>query len=271
MNDTNVSDRRLAVSQPASGAKRNRDLCRDASLPDSATVFPTLEAGVTLLDGDHERIVAPLQSLVVDHLLLNDGVAFWVDVHGYATTTQFARIAPSQQLLDRVQVARGFTPYQHYSAICDLPAAIEAHSDEPALIVAPALDAHYQNEDTLPTEHAQTLLSRVLARLHRYADKYGVPVLVGRTSVDTATEPIAMIADRQLRCEQTPMGPQFVGDDFETTLYPVGDGLYQTTIGYWRGVLTARARQIGSPIDDAQLATSPTAPEPLAALQYGGR
>ncbi len=270
MNDTNVSDRRLAVSQPASGAKRNRDLRRDASLPDGATVFPTLDAGVTLLDGDN-RVVAPIQSLVIDHLLMNDGTAFWIDVHGYATTTQFTRIAPSQQLLDRVKVARGFTPFQHYSVVCDLPVAIDSHPDDPALIVAPALDAHYRNEDTLATEQAETLLGRVLARLRRYARAYDVPVLVGRTTSNLATEPIATMADRQIHCEQTSMGPQFVGDEFETTLYPVGDGLYQTTFAYWRALLAARARRVGTPIDDSQPTVRPKAPKPLATLQHGGR
>ncbi len=267
MNDTNGSDRRLAASQPTAGATRNRALCSDGSVPDGATVFPTLAPEVTLLDGDGDRIVAPLQSLVVDHLLLNDGPAFWIDVHGYATTTQFARIAPSRQLLDRVHVARGFTPYQHYSVCCDLPAAIAAHSEEPALIVAPALDAHYQHEDTLATEQAQTLLGRVLARLRRCARVYDVPVLVGRTTSSSATEPIATIADRQLRCEQTPMGPQFVADEFETTLYPVGDGFYQTTFAYWRALLATRARQI----DDMQPTARPRTPDPLSALQHGGR
>ncbi len=56
----------------------------------------------------------------MDHLLLNEGPAFRVDANGHATTTHLARLAPSQRLLDRIHVARGFTPYQHYSAVCDL-------------------------------------------------------------------------------------------------------------------------------------------------------
>jgi len=59
----------------------------------------------------------------LDHLLLHDGPAFWVDANGHATTTTLAQIAPSQRLLNRIHVTRGFTAYQHYSAVCDLPAA----------------------------------------------------------------------------------------------------------------------------------------------------
>jgi len=52
------------------------------------------------------------------------GPPFWVDANGHATTTTLAQIAPSQRLLNRIHVARGFTAYQHYGAVCDLPAAV---------------------------------------------------------------------------------------------------------------------------------------------------
>jgi hypothetical protein len=42
------------------------------------------------------------------------------------------------------------------------------------------------------------------------------------------------------------MGPRIVGEDFETLVYPVGDGAYyQTTFAYWRQLLAARATQVG--------------------------
>lgn len=42
------------------------------------------------------------------------------------------------------------------------------------------------------------------------------------------------------------MGPRFVGDEFETLLYPVdGGAYYQTMFAYWRQLLTARADQVG--------------------------
>jgi len=77
-----------------------------------------------------------LQSLVLDHLLLHNGPAFWVDANGHATTTTLAQIAPSHRLLNRIHVARGFTAYQHYGAVCDLPTADES--------IHPRIDRQYR-------------------------------------------------------------------------------------------------------------------------------
>ncbi len=42
------------------------------------------------------------------------------------------------------------------------------------------------------------------------------------------------------------MGPRFVGNEFETLVYPVDDGAYyQTTFAYWRQLLATRATQVG--------------------------
>jgi hypothetical protein len=206
---------------------------------------------------------------VLDHLLLHDGPAFWVDANGHATTTTLSRIAPSQRLLERIHVARGFTAYQHYGAVCDLPAAVnqsiqntapdgsprrrQSRSGEedtsphtPSLIVAPAIDAQYRADETLGETHADTLQARTLVRLTTYADGYDIPVLVTRTERDDFTAPVATAADHHLECEYTRMGPRVVGEDFETLLYPVEDGAYyQTTLTYWRQLLDARATQVG--------------------------
>jgi len=158
---------RLAVDQPTRGADRNRSLADQADPATDEMLLPSLGDGITLLDVEGGRGVPILQSLVLDHLLLHDGPAFWVDANGHATTTTLAQIAPSQRLLNRIHVARGFTAYQHYGAVCDLPTAVnksiqmsttdaetagrgEPSRDEdmsphtPALIVAPAVDAQYR-------------------------------------------------------------------------------------------------------------------------------
>jgi hypothetical protein len=268
---------RLAVNQPTRGADRNRSLADQADPATDEMLLPSLDDGITLLDVEGGRGVSILQSLVLDHLLLHDGPAFWVDANGHATTTRLAQIAPSQRLLDRINVARGFTAYQHYGAICDLPTAVNqsiqaatadtgatyrqapdrdeaASPPTPALIVAPAVDAQYRADDTLGETHAKTLQARTLARLATYADGYDIPVLVTRAQRDGFTEPVATVADHHLECEQTRMGPRVVGKDFETLVYPVNDGTYyQTTFAYWRQLLAARATQVG---------VEPTTPAP---------
>jgi hypothetical protein len=247
-------------------------------------LLPQLDDGITLLDVEGSRGVPILQSLVLDHLLLHDGPAFWVDANGHATTTILAQIAPSQRLLNRIHVVRGFTAYQHYGAICNLPTAVnksiqmsttdagaagrgapsrdeDTSSHTPALIVAPAIDAQYRGDDTLSETHAKTLQARSLAQLATYADGYDIPVLVTRAQRDDFTAPVATAADHHLECEQTRMGPRVVGKDFETLVYPVDDGAYyQTTFAYWRQLLAARATQVG---------LEPTTPAPSTPTPEG--
>ncbi len=93
-----------------------------------------------------------------------------------------------------------------------------------------------------------------------YADGYDIPVLVTRNERNEFTEPVATVADHQLECEQTRMGPQVVGKDFKTLVYPVDDGAYyQTTFAYWRQLLAARATQVG--MEPTTPAPSPPTPE----------
>ncbi|WP_196219626.1 hypothetical protein [Halorubrum sp. BV1] len=275
---------RLAVDQPTRGADRNRSLADQADPATDEMLLPQLDNGITLLDVEGGRGVPILQSLVLDHLLLHDGPAFWVDTNGHATTTTLAQIAPSQRLLNRIHVARGFTAYQHYGAVCDLPTAVnkviqtstadaraagrgepsrdeDTSSHTPALIVAPAVDAQYRTDDTLGETHAKTLQARTLARLATYAEGYDIPVLVTRNERNEFTESIATVADQHLECEQTRMGPRVVGENFETLVYPVDDGAYyQTTFAYWRQLLAARATQVG---------VEPTTPTPSTPTPEG--
>jgi len=275
---------RLAADQPTRGADRNQALADQTDPTTEEMLLPQLDDGITLLDVEGGRGVPILQSLVLDHLLLHDGPAFWVDANGHATTATLAQISPSQRLLDRIHVARGFTAYQHYGAVCDLPTAVNksirtstadsgaadrgqpSRDDDtsphtPALIVAPAVDAQYRADDTLGETHAETLQARTLARLATYADGYDIPVLVTRNERNEFTEPVATVADHHLECEQTRMGPRVVGEDFETLVYPVDDGAYyQTTFAYWQQLLAARATQVG---------VEPTTPAPSTPTPEG--
>jgi len=280
MGEHSTSDR-LTVDQQTRGADRNQSLADQADPATDEMLLPQLNDGITLLDVEGGRGVSILQSLVLDHLLMHNGPAFWVDADGHATTTVLARIAPSRRLLDRIHVARSFTAYQHYGAVCDLPTAvnqlIKTSTDDtgaasrrapgcdedtsphtPALIIAPAVDAQYRANDTLGETHAKTIHARTLARLATYADGYDISVLVTRTERDEFTEPVATVADHHLECRRTRMGPRILGEDFETLVYPVDDGAYyQTTFAYWRQLLKARAAQVGvEPI------TTPSTPTP---------
>ncbi|MFT4957498.1 MAG: hypothetical protein ACI9PP_000772 [Halobacteriales archaeon] len=208
--------------------------------PDATPELPTLEPGVQLLavDGDGHP-TGPLQSLVLDHLLLEDGTALWVDANGHATTRPLARIAPSTRTLERIHLARGFTAHQHYAIVDDLPEAVDAVR-EPSLLVLPAFDAMYR-EDDLPGTEGRDLFLRGLSTVARIAREREVPVLVTRAAADEFAAPLSNAADRTIGIEHTRFGPRFVGDDVETLVYPqAAGGTVQTTLAYWATVLRAR-------------------------------
>jgi hypothetical protein len=255
--DTRRDEVDSRAGRPTRNADRNRTLAGQTEQDAEPELLPALGDGLTLLDVEGDRGVLPLQSLVLDHLLANDGPALWVDASGFATTTSLVRLAPSRRLLDRVHVARGFTAYQHYAAVCALPDAVARASSDgedqtPALFVVPAVDARYRDSDTVASEHARTLQARTLGRLRACAEACDAPVLVTRTAADEFTAPVAAAADHRVTCRLTRAGPRFVGEDFETLVYPRGDG-FQTTLSYWRRVLAARASQV-----DQQPAAPPT-------------
>lgn len=250
-------------------------------------LLPSLSPGLTLFEADTDdgRPLTELQSVVIDHLLTADGPAFWVDAQGYATSSAFRQLAPSDRLLDRVAVARAFTAYQHFDALCGVKDAVQARiravaaadslrrrradrqhrsahdTDEaphaPSLVVAPAVDSLYRAA-SLAQEPARSLLGRALARLRSFADGYDIPVVVTVTDDDRFADTVRHAADHDLTCRRTEYGPRFTGDDFETLLYPVGDGWYQTTLAFWQRCLRNRARRVGiSPTstDDAGVST----------------
>ena len=265
----------VSTEQPINGAERNQPLASHSEQGAQDMLLPTLDDGITLLDFDGGRGVPLLQSLVLDHLLLAEGPAFWVDAQGHATTTTLARLSPSPRLLDRIHVDRGFTTYQHYGAIAGLRRAVnqsirddtsgktvwtlgseETESSLPSLIVVPAIDALYRTADSLSASEAKTLQARAIARIAAYAEGYDVPVLVTRTESDEFTRPVEAAADNHLICEQTAFGPRFIGDEFETMVYPVGNGsYYQTTFAYWQQFLATRAVEVGTELTPASPST----------------
>lgn len=219
--------------------------------------LPALGPGVHCLDCT-DSAVGPLHSLVLDHLLTHDGPAWWVDSHGHATTHPLARLAPSRRLLDRVRVARGFTAFQHHTLLETLVERVEAGAggdaddrpdDGPALVVLPAVDALYRDDDLARGEPARFLES-VAERVGTLADRADAPVLLTVQGEDALTAPLLDVIDDRLQCERTRFGPRFVGPGFETLVYRAG-GAVQTTLAFWERVLAARHEAVRT---DAPLA-----------------
>jgi hypothetical protein len=53
-------------------------------------------------------------------------------------------------------------------------------------------------------------------------------------------------------CEQTRFGPRFIGDEFETLVYPIENGTVQTRLAFWQRVLQTRV----SDTESAEISTS---------------
>jgi len=203
--------------------------------------LPALDPGVRLLELDSEtRATGPLHSLVLDHLLLKDGTAVWLDAGRNAVTQSLAEIAPSMRLLDRITVARGFTPHQHYELAQRLPEQVD---DDTTLLVCPDIDLLYRDAETYADE-GEELMLRALAAIAGVANRRDIPALVTRSRADAFADPIKAAARETIACRQTRFGPRFSGADFETLVYPSADGTVQTTLAFWKRILQARQRAV---------------------------
>ena len=204
------------------------------SLASNVPNLPRLDPGVTLLRTDG-RARGALQSLALDHVLLDDSTAVWVDSKDNAATTSLAKVAPSRRTLARVRVARAFTAFQHYSLVEDLPEAVDGTT---SLVVVPAVEWFYANDDLRDGE-GETMLTHALEALGDLAADRDLPVLVSVDSESGVGSRVDAHCDERLECVSTRFGPRFSGEEFETLLFDREGGV-QTTLAFWRRVLEER-------------------------------
>ncbi|OYR49728.1 hypothetical protein [Halorubrum sp. Ea8] len=204
--------------------------------------LPELAPEVTLVDVDDELGVTPVQALLLDRVLGGDDPAFWVDGANSANTTRLRELAPADRVLDRIEVARGFTAHQH-TALLDRLAGRLAARETPSVVVATGLDGMYRAAD-VDGELAERMFVRAVASVARVARVHDVPVVVTRRREDDFSRPLRRAAATCLQCRATPFGPRFedAEGDAETLVYHTDDGWLQTTLTYWREVLEHRAR-----------------------------
>ncbi|MFD1515133.1 hypothetical protein [Halomarina rubra] len=202
-------------------------------------VLPTLQSELTLLDGP-TRKTCLVHSLVVDHLLIHSGHAVWVDGGNAVATQPLLDLVPSQRFLERVTLARGFTPWQHQSLVRE--ALLEQLDEQTRLVVITDIDRLYREE--VDEQMGGRMLAAVLDVLETIAHEREIPVLVTRSTNDNLTERVEKSADRVLSMMSTDHGPRFVDDStnqFETLVYREGQWV-QTTISFWVRVLNERQR-----------------------------
>ncbi|WP_152043513.1 hypothetical protein [Salinigranum salinum] len=230
----------------------------EVSIPE----LPTLEDDVYLLEPDvtggrrrRKAVISSLHALSLDTALSAGGDVVWIDAQGHATTHTLASIAPSERALERVHVARAFTTHQHHTLVEQIHrwfrGAVEGpfgspSTDRPAVLVCPALDSLYR-AGALNESASRELLVRALAVLAAAARDQNLPVLVTRTRNDDYAAPIEQ-ASITISLEQTKFGPRFECDalEFETLVYPVDEGIVQTTFAFWREILGTRHPEVAS-------------------------
>lgn len=203
--------------------------------------LPDLDSGITLLEhsNDTETVI---HALAVDTLLRSGGDAVWIDPGTHAQTDPLVELAPSDRVLDRIRVARGFTPFQHLDLLRSLPGSC---TTDTSLVVVPDIDRYYRDDSLLADEGTEMLLSG-LASLAAVARAQERSVLLTQTAADSFTDPLDAAADQHLACEQTPFGPRFRTPDEETLVYPVDGGRWvQTTLSFWKDILAAREQRSG--------------------------
>ncbi|RDZ54589.1 hypothetical protein C5C07_03435 [Haloferax sp. Atlit-4N] len=214
-----------------------------ATRKSSPPELPTFDQDVHRLVVENEsRPVQILQALVLDHTLTTGGDVLWLDAANHANAASLTRLSPSRRLLNRIHVARAFTPYQHAELATTLQATVAESDIDPSLVVCPGLDALYDTDEVADAV-GKPLLSRAVAALKRVARESDASLLathLGRPETSPYAEIVARAVPSTLYCEQTRFGPRFRGPDFETLVYPDATGM-QTTLAFWRDVLAHRA------------------------------
>lgn len=202
----------------------------------TSPALPDLEPGVTLLTVDTDTTHA-IHALAVDRILCSGGDGYWIDTGRQAQTEPLVDIAPSDRILDRMHVARAFTPFQHLDCLRALP---QSCPKQTSLVVVPRADLYYRDDNLLGDEGREMFLASVAA-LTGLARRREIPVLVTRHTADSFSQPLAAAATQTLTCTATPFGPRFQSDEAETLVYPVdGRETVQTTLAFWERIITAR-------------------------------
>ncbi|WP_254523163.1 hypothetical protein [Natrinema caseinilyticum] len=173
--------------------------------------------------------------------------------HGHAQTAPLADVAPSRRVLKKIQIARAFTAYQHYT-LCsrllkdpDYGALASVDQDDVGLIVAPAVDVLYRDDD-LDESESQRMVVSALARLAVATRRYECPVLISKARDDEFAAPIDTPVDERIQCLETDEGARFIGGKFESLIYPVGNGMVQMTLAFWKQILETREPAYPTPI-----------------------
>ncbi len=196
--------------------------------------IPSLDNGVNLVKTG-EGTNNAFQALAVNHLIRFGEEAHWIDVGNNCSTHLLSRISPTPKILEKIQVARAFTPYQHYSLIEKIK---EAATPETNLIVLPLID-HLYRKDVRNRKWRGEFMEDVVKNIEKVTDDLEVPALI------TCEKSLAEQFENptEILCSSTGHGLKFETDGFKTLTYR-GPGYIQTTLKLWELILKEEFRSI---------------------------
>ena len=191
--------------------------------------LPSLKKGINILRTDTDRAEA-LHSMVINQLLLFGGEAAWIDTGNMCSTHLMSGLSPTENLLDRITVARAFTPYQHFSLVEKLPEMIDRDTE---LLIVPLANVLY-SEDVLNDREGRRMFLKAMEKIGRTAKQHDISVLM--TEDPSREMRVPFINAKELRCQETKMGVRFESENFKTLTY-TGPGYIQTTLMLWELLL----------------------------------
>jgi len=93
------------------------------------------------------------------------------------------------------------------------------------------VDGFYRDDD-LDEDESERMVVSALARLAAAVRRYECPVLVSKARDDEFSEPVDRLVDERIECLETDEGARFIGAEFESLVYPVGNRMLQTTLTF---------------------------------------
>ncbi len=129
-----------------------------------------LENGVNLIvhKGDKDSV---LHNITAQKTGKHGYKALWIDTENHGSSYQLAA-AGNQEVLDKVEIARAFTTYQHYTLVQRIDEYIKPDTE---LILLPSIDGLYETGQ-LNEDESRELLKQSLNHLNNLAENKNLEI-----------------------------------------------------------------------------------------------
>lgn len=187
---------------------------------------PGLKEGINLID---KPSGVPVFQELLGHHLEPDSEALWIDTGNEAST--YALASQDRSLMERVRIARAFTPFQHHTLSTSLG---EYSGSETEVMVLPRVNQLYL-ESGLKEWERRELFQEAWSSVMRLQEEKSLKVMVSAVEDSETGSMVKADSDNRIEVGQTSQGRRYVSDSFRQLTYP-GDGYIQTTVPMWRKV-----------------------------------